>query len=95
MWKKIFNVDYPDYGINSLSKAYLTVEDGAVILRKVDRAVRKGWDEAAQTLAAQGDDDLLMGEFANDADAQLVWSSAASITTLSAVLRTLQEMFAE
>jgi len=53
--------------------ASLTVEDGAVVLRKVDRAVRKGWEEAAQKLAAHGCDDLLMGEFGNDADAEIVW----------------------
>lgn len=54
-------------------EAELTVERGAIVLRKPRRAGRSGWAEAAQSVATQGEDELLMGEFANAADLELEW----------------------
>jgi len=60
-------------GLDEDQHASLTVENDAIVLRKQVRAARTGWDTAAQALAAQGGSDLFMGEFGNDADAELVW----------------------
>jgi antitoxin MazE len=54
-------------------QAELTIESGAIVLRKPRKAARSGWAEAAQSVAIQGEDELLMGEFANAADPQLEW----------------------
>jgi len=51
----------------------MTVERGAIVLRKPRKAARSGWGEAAQSIAKMGQDELLMGEFANAADAELEW----------------------
>jgi antitoxin MazE len=51
----------------------LTVEKGAVVLRKPKPSVRAGWASAATKIARQGDDVLQMGEFANEGDAELAW----------------------
>jgi antitoxin MazE len=57
-----------------LSKqAELTVERGAIVLRKPRRAARSGWAEAAKSVSTQGEDELLMGEFSNAADLELEW----------------------
>ncbi len=54
-------------------QAELTVERGAIVLRKPRKAARSGWAEAARTVATQGEDELVMGEFANAADLELKW----------------------
>jgi len=54
-------------------QAELTVERGAIVLRKPRKAARSGWAEAARSVANQGEDELLMGEFANTADLELEW----------------------
>jgi antitoxin MazE len=54
-------------------QAELTVERGAIVLRKPRKAARSGWAEAAQSVAKRGEDGLLMGEFANAADMELEW----------------------
>jgi antitoxin MazE len=54
-------------------QAELTVERGAIVLRKPRKAVRSGWAKAAESVAIQGEDDLLMGEFGNVADLELEW----------------------
>ena len=51
----------------------LTVERGAIVLRKPRKTARSGWSEAAQAIAVQGEDNLLMGEFANVLDMELDW----------------------
>ena len=53
--------------------AELSVERGAIVLRKPAAKVRAGWAEAAQLLAARGGDVLVMGEFANADDTELDW----------------------
>ena len=55
------------------SEAELTIEDGAVVLRKPARPVRVGWAAAAEKLDERGDDVLVMGEFANEGDAERRW----------------------
>lgn len=54
-------------------RAELTVERGAIVLRKPRNAARSGWADAARSVAAHGEDELLMGEFANAADLELEW----------------------
>lgn len=60
-------------GLDDATAAQVSVEDGAIVLRRPAVAPRQGWAEAARKLAAQGDDALLMGEFGNADDAELSW----------------------
>ena len=54
-------------------EADMTIEDGALVLRKPALPARTGWAEAAQQLAEHDDDGLVLGEFGNDGDAELAW----------------------
>lgn len=54
-------------------EAELTIEEGAVVLRKPKPSVRAGWASAATKVAEQGDDALQMAEFANEGDAERTW----------------------
>lgn len=54
-------------------EAEMTVEGGALVLRKPTNPVRAGWAEAASKIAGQDDDALVMGEFGNEADSELTW----------------------
>lgn len=60
-------------GLEDATDAEMTVENGAIILRKPAKPTREGWAEAAQRLAAESDDELVMGEFGNEDDAELKW----------------------
>ena len=60
-------------GLDDQSIADLSFENGAIVIRKVATPVRVGWAEAAQALAAQGNEALLLGEFGNAGDSDLVW----------------------
>lgn len=60
-------------GLDGQMTAEIAVENGSIVLRKPAKAVRSGWAEAAQALAAKGGDALLMGEFGNAGDAELTW----------------------
>ena len=60
-------------GLGDDEAAEMTVEDGAIVLRKAVRPLRAGWAEAAKALADNGGDELVMGEFGNDVDAELGW----------------------
>jgi antitoxin MazE len=51
----------------------MTIEGGALVLRRPASPVRTGWAEAARKIAEAGDDALVMGEFGNTADAELAW----------------------
>jgi antitoxin MazE len=53
--------------------AEMTIERGALVLRKPATAPRAGWAEAAKRIADHRDDALVLGEFANDGDAELAW----------------------
>ena len=54
-------------------EAEMTIESGALVLRKPAVPVRSGWAEAAQYITDRGDDALVMGEFGNEADSELEW----------------------
>ena len=54
-------------------EAEVTVEKGAIVLRKPSSGLREGWAEASKRVAAQGDDALVWPEFGNEADADLKW----------------------
>lgn len=58
-------------GLND--QADLTVENGAIVIRKPVNAVRAGWAQAAQALAQAEEDGLVMGEFGNEDDKDLTW----------------------
>jgi antitoxin MazE len=51
----------------------LTVEDGALVLRRPPAPARAGWREAARAVAAAGDDALVLGEFGNADDEAHRW----------------------
>ncbi len=54
-------------------EAEMSVEDGALVLRKPARPPRAGWAEAARKLADASDDALALGEFANADDTANTW----------------------
>ncbi len=54
-------------------QADLTVENGAIVIRKPLNSPRAGWALAAQALAQAGEDELAMGEFGNEDDQDLAW----------------------
>jgi antitoxin MazE len=60
-------------GLDDQGTADMTVENGAIVLRRPAKAAREGWAVAAQAVAANGDDALLLGEFGNADDAALAW----------------------
>ena len=60
-------------GLGDDEVAEISVEDGAIVLRKSTRVLRAGWTEAAQAIAANGGDELVMGDFGNEGDAELTW----------------------
>ncbi len=60
-------------GLDSKVGVEMTIEDGALVLRKPTSLTRAGWAEAARRIAEAGDDELVMGEFGNADDSELVW----------------------
>jgi antitoxin MazE len=60
-------------GLNGEAEAEMTIEGGALVLRRPASPVRTGWAEAARRIAEAGDDALVMGEFGNAADTELTW----------------------
>jgi antitoxin MazE len=60
-------------GLDAQSGADMTIEAGALVLRRPAKPVRAGWAEAAKAIAAAGDDALVLGEFANEDDAASTW----------------------
>ncbi|MFN7919777.1 MAG: hypothetical protein U0Q16_06750 [Bryobacteraceae bacterium] len=40
---------------------------------EADRSVREGWESAAKVIAEAGDDELVVGDFGNEADADWSW----------------------
>ena len=60
-------------GLERASNVAMTVERGAIVLRKPAQPARAGWAEAARSLAAQGGDELVMGEFGSQNDVELAW----------------------
>jgi antitoxin MazE len=60
-------------GLDSEAGAEMTIEDSALVLRRPANPPRVGWAEAARRIAGAGDDELVMGEFGNAEDSELVW----------------------
>jgi antitoxin MazE len=60
-------------GLSGEAGADMTIEGDALVLRRPTGLVRTGWAEAARKIAEAGDDELVMGEFGNAADTELVW----------------------
>jgi antitoxin MazE len=54
-------------------EAQMSIEDGALVIRKPAGAARAGWAEAAKKIAEAQDDRLVMGEFGNEDDEDLQW----------------------
>lgn len=54
-------------------EAEMSVERGAIVLRRPRRGVREGWAEASKAIAASGDDALVWPEFGNAEDSALAW----------------------
>ena len=46
----------------------MTVENGAIVLRKPKQMARETWAEASRTIAASGEEALAWPEFANEGD---------------------------
>jgi antitoxin MazE len=53
--------------------AEMTVENGAIVLRKPKQTAREGWAEASQEIAASGGEALAWPEFANEGDDEWQW----------------------
>ncbi len=60
-------------GLNGEQGVEMTIERGALVLRRPASAARTGWVAAAKEIAEARDDALVMGEFGNAADAELSW----------------------
>jgi antitoxin MazE len=54
-------------------EAEMVVEDHAIVIRRPRGAIREGWAEASQAIAAADDDGLVWPEFGNEDDAHLQW----------------------
>ncbi len=60
-------------GLDSKAGVEMTIEDGALVLRRLVSPTRAGWGEAARRVAEAEDDELVLGEFCNLGDSELVW----------------------
>ncbi len=60
-------------GLGASDGIEMTVERDSLVLRRPASGARAGWAEAAKKIASMGDDALVMGEFANEDDAELKW----------------------
>lgn len=60
-------------GLDQASVAIVSIENGAIVLRKPAAPARAGWAAAAAQVAAAANDKLVMGEFDNTADDDWVW----------------------
>jgi antitoxin MazE len=62
-----------EFGAQAGDNIELRVEAGKIVIERVDTPPRKGWADDARRLAAEGDDEPLWPDFANDEDAKLTW----------------------
>jgi antitoxin MazE len=60
-------------GLDAKAGVEMTIEDGALVLRRPASPPRSGWAEAAKRIREAEDDELVMGEFGNAEDAELAW----------------------
>jgi antitoxin MazE len=56
-----------------VDEADLTIEDGALVIRKPAPPARTGWAQAAKAVALAKEDELLLGDFDNEGDEDLAW----------------------
>ena len=56
-----------------VDEADLTIEGGALVIRKPASPARAGWAQAAKAVALAKDDGLLLGDFSNEGDEDLAW----------------------
>jgi hypothetical protein len=50
----------------------VTIENGSIILRKLSKSIRTGWRDAEKVVSLVDGDVLVLGEFANTEDKDLV-----------------------
>ena len=62
-----------ELGVQAGDDLSLTLEKGRIILMPAMSHPRRGWAEAAEAIAAAGDDALVWPEFANPSDDELEW----------------------
>ncbi len=60
-------------GLSRDAGVEMTIEGSALVLRRPASPVRTGWSEAARKIAEAGDDTLVLGEFGNEVDKELIW----------------------
>ncbi len=56
-----------------VDQAELTIEGGALVIRKPALLARTGWADAAKAVALANEDELVLGDFVNEGDEDLVW----------------------
>ena len=56
-----------------MGEVEMEIENDAIVIRRVAQKPREGWAESSKEIAAAGDDKLVMAEFPNDDDKELVW----------------------
>jgi antitoxin MazE len=59
--------------VGLVDQAEMRVEGEALVLRRPKAAPRRDWAEASKKLAAAGDDALVLPDFVNEGDAELMW----------------------
>jgi len=60
-------------GLDDQTVADIAVENGVILLRKSAKSVRGGWSEAAKAINVVDADMLVLGEFSNSQDEDLIW----------------------
>jgi antitoxin MazE len=60
-------------GLEGESTVLIHAENRSIVLSKSSKPFRTGWAEAAAAVSAHGEGDLMMGEFGNADDADLLW----------------------
>lgn len=51
----------------------MKIEDGRLVIERVESPARRGWAEAAKRSAETGDDALIWPEFASEGDDKSIW----------------------
>ena len=51
----------------------IDIENDAIVIRKLKKKPRSGWAQFSKEIAAADDDKLVISEFANEDDSELVW----------------------
>ena len=59
--------------VGMTSEAEMKVENGAIVLRPINRTPREGWADASRAVAAGAEAGLAWPEFANEGDGDLRW----------------------